>query len=135
MLDKLPSFISTTAMTSSQSCLLLPRDHFHAVIFSVPCSELSMTSFPKSASFSSVDSQISFPTTLSHTHSALDTLALLFLKISMDLSTSGPLCFLFPLPYHLMVSLGLVSHFLESCLLRETFHSILIYNFKFAIVV
>ena len=38
----------------------------------------------------------------------LDTLALLFLKISIDLSTSGPLCFLFPLPYHPMVSLGLV---------------------------
>ena len=106
--SKLPSFISTTAMTSNLSCLLLPRDHFHAVIFSVPCSELSMTSFPKSDSFSSVDSQISFPTTLSHTHSTLDTLALLFLKISMDLSASGTLCFLFPLPYHPMVSLGLV---------------------------
>lgn len=87
---------------------LAPGIIFMQPFFSVPCSELSMTSFQSLPSFSSVVSQISCPTTLSHTQSTLDTLALLFLKISIDLSTSGPLCFLFPLPYHPMVSLGLV---------------------------
>lgn len=56
-------------MTSGRSCLLLPRDHFHAAFFSVPCSGLSTTSFPKSAlflvsRFSNLISHYSFPHSL-----------------------------------------------------------------------
>lgn len=81
---------------------------------------------------------ISFPTTLPLTESTLGPLTLLFLKHSRDLSTSGLLCLLFPLPHHPMVSPGLVltlSLDIKSHLLRETFHGLLIYNFKSALVV
>lgn len=112
--SKLPSFISTAAVTSGWSCLLLPRDHFHAALFSVPCSELSTTSFPKSAlflvsCFSNLISHYSFPHSLYSRHTGLafpqNIHRLVYFR---DLSTSGPWCFPFPLPYHPMVSLGLV---------------------------
>ena len=68
--------------------------------------------FQSLPSFLSVVSQTSFPTTLSHTHSRHTALAfpqnIHGLVYFRALSTSGPWCFPFPLPYHPMVSLGLV---------------------------
>lgn len=136
--SKLPSFIWIIAMTSQLVLSSLgPVITSCSVIFSARCSTFQWLPVQSLPSFSLAVSQISLPTTLHLTHSAPETLTLLF-KQPRDLSTWGPLCLLFPVLYHSMVSLGFSLTFSldsKSCLLSETFQGILIYNFKFAFMV